>query len=145
MAQMGGPRWAALLLAGIALILAAKFGLPFVTFTGRGGTVHEMGKLGVLPMMSWLGVAGVVAILAGAFLPALAAWRTQMITIGCLLIGGASVAAWLSAVDPWSGARPEMLQIAGTRTVTVDPGLGALALTVGLLLTVVWAARAPRR
>jgi hypothetical protein len=144
MAQIGGPRWAALLIAGIALILVAKFGLPFVTFTGRGGTVHEMGKLGVLPMMSWLGVAGVLAILAGAFLPALAKWRTEAITVGCVLIGGAGIAAWLSAVDAWSAVRPEMLQMAGTRTVKVDPGLGAFALTAGLVLTVIWATRAPK-
>lgn len=144
MTQIGGPRWAALLLAGMALVLVAKFGLPFVTFTGRGGAVHEMGKFGVLPMMSWLGVAGVAAILAGVFLPALAKWRTEAIALGCLLIGGAGVAAWLNAVDAWSTVRPEMLQMAGTRTVKVNPGLGAFALTAGLVLTVIWATRAPR-
>jgi hypothetical protein len=78
------------------------------------------------------------------FVPALAKRRTELLALGCVLIGGASVAAWLTAVDPWSGVRPEMLQMAGTRTLKVDPGLGALALTAGLLLTVIWAARAPR-
>jgi hypothetical protein len=145
MAQVGGPRWAAMLLAGIALILVAHFGLPFVSFTGRGGAVHEMSKFSVLPLMSWLGVAGVVAILAGVFVPALARWRTEAITLGCVLIGGAGVAAWLNAVDAWSTVRPEMLQMAGTRTVKVNPDVGAFALTAGLLLTVIWAARAPRR
>jgi hypothetical protein len=144
MAQVGGPRWAVLLLVGVALILAAKFALPFVTFEGRGGAVHAMGNLSVLPLMGWLGVAGAVAILAGAFLPALAQRRTEIITIGCLLVGGAGVIAFMNAVDAWSAARQAMLQTAGTRTVKVDPGLGAFALLAGLLLTVIWASRAPR-
>jgi hypothetical protein len=144
MTQLGGPRWAALLLMGVALILAAKFALPFITFEGRGGAVHEMGKLGVLPLMGWLGVVGVAAILAAAFVPALARRRTELLTLGCVLVGGAGVLAFMNAVDAWSTLRPEMLQMAGTRTVKVDPGMGVLALLSGLLMTVIWATRAPR-
>lgn len=124
---------AALLLAGVALMVVAYF-LPAVTFPGRGGAVLDLSIFDKLPLMSVLAFAGLAAAVATRFVPSLQRHAEQATIFAILLALAPALWGFMVALDAWSGVRQTMLQMANARSVKVDPGLAYIPLLAGAAL-----------
>lgn len=124
---------AALLLAGVALMVVAYF-LPAVTFPARGGAVLGLSIFDKLPLMSVLAFAALAAAVATRFVPSLQRHAEQVTVIAILVALAPALWGFLMAVDAWSGVRQTMLQMANARSVKVDPGLAYIPLLAGAAL-----------
>lgn len=124
---------AALLLAGVALMVVAYF-LPAVTFPGRGGAVLGLSIFDKLPLMSVLAFAGLAAAVATRFVPSLQRHAEQATIFAILLALAPALWGFMVALDAWSGVRQTMLQMANARSVKVDPGLAYIPLLAGATL-----------
>lgn len=124
---------AALLLAGVALMVVAYF-LPAVTFPASGGAVLGLSIFDKLPLMSVLAFAALAAAAATRFVPSLQRHAEQVTVIAILVALAPALWGFLMAVDAWSGVRQTMLQMANARSVKVDPGLAYIPLLAGAAL-----------
>lgn len=123
----------AMLLAGVAAVAAAYF-MPAVVFRGSGNAVFDLSILEKLPMMSMLAFAALGAAVATRLVPGLRRFAEHA-TVGAIIVA-LIPALWgfVTAIDAWSGLRAMILQMAGTRTVKIDPGLAYVPLLAGVTL-----------
>lgn len=120
------------LLAGGAALVVAAYTMPAVVFRGRGDALHDLSILEKLPVMATLAVIGLVAALATRFVGSLREWA-EPATVGAIIIALLpAIWGFVNAIDAWSGIRATILQMAGTRTVKIDPGLAYAVLLAGV-------------
>ncbi|WP_270935228.1 hypothetical protein [Falsiroseomonas oryzae] len=121
-----------LLLAGVACVLVAYF-MPAVVFQGRGAT-HGLSIFDKLPLMSLVAFAALGAAVATRLVPNLRRWAEQATIAAIVIALVPAIYGFVIAIDAWSGVRATILQIAGTRSVKIDPGLAYLPLAAGAAL-----------
>jgi hypothetical protein len=114
-------------------VFAAVLGyvMPAIVFKGTGNAVHDLSIIEKLPVMSALAFIALAAALATRFVPNLQRWAEQATVLAIIMILAPAVWGFISAIDAWSGMRAMILQIAGTRTVKIDPGPAYVPLLVG--------------
>jgi hypothetical protein len=114
-------------------VFAAVLGyvMPAVVFKGTGNAVHDLSMVEKLPLLSALAFAGLAAALATRFVASLQKYAEQATVIAIVLLLGPAVFGFISAIDAWSGLRAMILQIAGTRTVKIDPGPAYVPMIIG--------------
>jgi hypothetical protein len=119
-------------------VFAAVLGyvMPAIVFKGSGNAVHDLSILEKLPILSALAFAALAAAVATRFVPDLRRWAEQATVLAVVMILAPALWGFLSAVDAWSGLRATILQIAGTRTVKIDPGPAYVPLLIGAGLLV---------
>lgn len=145
MAQNGRDGVAiAALLGGVALAAAATL-LPVVQFTGREGVI-ALTSWQILPWFTKLKVLALAMLLAAAFVPQLSRWRLPIAAFAVIMVFVPSVSSFISAVYAWGQVRAEIVQMSGSRTPFVHPGLAnALLVAAGLVVTwAVWRLEARR-
>jgi hypothetical protein len=118
---------ALLLLGGAALAVAAYF-MPSVSFYGRPGAVHDLSVFEKVPMLSSLAFAVLAGAVACRFVPALSRWSRDATVVAAIAVAVPALLGFYAALDAWSGLRATMLEMAGTRSVTVNPHWGFLPL-----------------
>ena len=124
------------LIVGVAAAILAYF-LPAVVFKGTGNAVHDLSLVEKLPMMSAIAAAALAAALATRFMPQFQKWAEQATIAAILLVLLPAVWGFVSALDAWSGMRAMILEIAGTRTVRIDPGVAYVPLLISAVLLAV--------
>jgi|GEM_PF-1267667 len=131
--RTGAPGAAeSLLLAGGAALVVAAYAMPAVVFRGRGDAIHDLTIFEKLPVMAGLGVLGLVGALAARFVGSLRWWEFEATVAAVILALLPAVWGFVNALDAWSGLRGTILQMAGTRTVKVEPGLAYAVLLAGV-------------
>ncbi len=119
-------------------VFAAVLGyvMPAIVFKGTGNAVHDLSIIEKLPVLSALAFAALAAAVATRFVPGLQHRAEQATVVAVLLILAPALWGFVSAVDAWSGLRATILQIAGTRSVRIDPGPAYVPLLIGAGLLV---------
>lgn len=114
-------------------VFAAVLGyvMPAVIFKGTGNAVHDLSILEKLPIMSALAFIALAAAVATRFMPNLQKWAEPATVVAILLLLAPALWGFISAIDVWSGLRATILQMAGTRTVKIDPGPAYVPLLAG--------------
>jgi hypothetical protein len=123
----------ALLIGGIALAAVAYF-MPAVVFTGSGNAVHDLSIVEKLPVMSLLALAALGAALVTRIVPALAHLAEHATVAAIILMLVPAVWGFVNAIDAWSALRASILQMAGTRTVRINPGEAHALLAIGAVM-----------
>lgn len=122
-----------MLMVGVGAAILAYF-MPAVVFRGTGNAVHDLSIVEKLPFMSALAFAALAAAVATRFMPQYRKWAEQATVLAIILILLPAVWGFVNAIDAWSGLRATILQIAGTRTVKINPGAAYLPLVVSAVL-----------
>lgn len=122
-----------MLLAGIGAVILG-YVMPAITFKGTGNVVHDLSIIEKVPLLSVVAFAGLAAALATRFVPNLRKWAEHASVFAILLVLAPALWGFMMAIDVWSGLRPVLLQMAGIRTVRIDPGLAYLPLAAGAAL-----------
>ncbi|WP_237216540.1 hypothetical protein [Falsiroseomonas oryziterrae] len=121
-----------ILLAGGAALVVAAYTMPAVVFRGRGDAVHDLSIVEKLPVMAAVAVIGLIAALATRFVGSLRKWAEHATVAAIILALLPAIWGFVNAIDVWSGIRATILQMAGTRTVKIDPGLAYAVLVAGV-------------
>lgn len=121
-----------LLLAGGAALVVAAYTMPAVVFRGRGDVVHDLSILEKLPVMAAIAVLGLVAALATRFVGSLRKWAEHATVAAIIIALLPAIWGFVNAIDAWSGLRATILQMAGTRTVKINPGFAYVVLLAGV-------------
>ncbi|HYF08631.1 MAG TPA: hypothetical protein VD970_13490 [Acetobacteraceae bacterium] len=127
-----GDRWMLLVGAAAGALALTK---PLISFKGRGDQVFELAAWQMFPVLTLIAAALVALAVAAAFLPALARWRREATVAAALAIAITCVWSFVSAIDAWSATKAMILQMAGTRSVFINPHpLAVVPLGLSLLL-----------
>jgi hypothetical protein len=121
------------LIAGVGAVVLGYF-MPAVVFKGSGNAVHDLSILEKLPVMSGLCFLALAAAVATRFSPALQRWAQHATVAAIVLALTPALWGFTNAIDAWSSIRATILQIAGTRTVFINPGPAYLPLLAGAAL-----------
>lgn len=124
----------ALLLGGVGLALLVAFALPAVQFRGADRTLLGLSPWEAVPWLTKAKLGFLALAIAAAFMPRLAAMRLPVMVAALFMMVLPSLAAFLAALDQWSGLRAGIVQMSGSRTPWIDPGWGMLALLVAVLM-----------
>ena len=124
----------ALLLGGVGLALLVAFALPAVHFRGADKTLLGLSPWEAVPWLTKAKLLFLALAVAAAFVPRLAALRLPVMVAALFMMVLPSLAAFLAALDQWSGLRAGIVQMTGNRTPWVDPGWGMLALLAAVLM-----------
>ena len=123
-----------MLMVGVAAVVLAFF-MPAITFKGTGNAVHDLSMLEKLPVMSALAFMALAAAVATRVLPGWGrAYAGQATVAAIVVIMATALWGFVSSIDAWSDLRAMILQISGTRTVRIDPGMAYIPLIVGAAL-----------
>lgn len=122
-----------MLMVGVAAAVLAYF-MPAVVFRGTGNAVHDLSIFEKLPFMSALAFAALAAAVATRFIPQYRRWAEQATVAAIVLMLLPALWGFVNAMDAWSGLRATILQIAGTRTVHINPGAAYVPLIVSAVL-----------
>lgn len=122
-----------MLIVGVAAAVLGYF-MPAITFKGTGNAVHDLAIIEKLPVLTAVAFAALAAAVATRFVPNLQKWaeHATVAAIVCILVP--AVWGFISSIDAWSSLRAMVLQIAGTRTVKIDPGPAYIPLVVSAAL-----------
>lgn len=117
-------------------VFAAVLGyvMPAVVFKGTGNAVHDLSIIEKLPLLSAVAFAALAAAVATRFMPQFQKWAEHATVIAIILMLAPALWGFISAIDAWSGLRAMILQMAGTRTVKIDPGPAYVPLVIGATL-----------
>jgi hypothetical protein len=117
-------------------VFAAVLGyvMPAVVFKGTGNAVHDLSMLEKLPVLSALAFVALAGALATRFVENLKPWAERATVVAILMVLAPALWGFVSAIDAWSDLRAMILQIAGTRTVRIDPGPAYVPLIAGAAL-----------
>ncbi len=124
----------ALLLGGVGLALLVAFALPAVQFRGADSALLGLSPWQAVPWLTKVKLGFLALAVAAAFVPRLAALRLPVMVAALFMMVLPSLAAFLAALDQWSGLRAGIVEMAGNRTPWIDPGWGMLALLVAVLM-----------
>lgn len=119
-----------LLVVGVAAAVLGYF-MPAVVFKGTGNAVHDLAMVEKLPMLSGLAFLALGAAVATRFIPALSKWAEHATVAAIVLTLAPALYGFIAAIDAWSGLKATILQMAGTRSVRIDPGVGYVPMLVG--------------
>lgn len=108
--------------------------MPAVVFKGTGNAVHDLSMIEKLPVLSALTLAALVAAIATRFVPQWQRWAEQATVVAILMIVAPAVWGFVAAIDVFSGLRPMIVEMAGTRNVRIDPGAGYVPMLIGAAL-----------
>jgi hypothetical protein len=122
-----------MLMVGVAFGVLAFF-MPAVTFKGTGNAVHDLSIFEKLPVMTAIAFAALAAAVATRVMEPYRAWAPHATVAAIVLMMTPALWGFISAIDAWSGIRAMILQIAGTRTVIINPGAAYVPLIASALL-----------
>lgn len=108
--------------------------MPAVVFKGTGNAVHDLSMIEKLPVLSALTLAALVAAIATRFVPQWQRWAEQATVLAILMIVAPAIWGFVAAIDVFSGLRPMIVEMAGTRNVRIDPGAGYVPMLIGAAL-----------
>ncbi|SFK21541.1 hypothetical protein [Falsiroseomonas stagni] len=108
--------------------------MPAVVFKGTGNAVHDLSMIEKLPVLSALTLAALVAAIATRFVPQWQRWAEQATVVAILMIVAPAIWGFVAAIDVFSGLRPMIVEMAGTRNVRIDPGAGYVPMLIGAAL-----------
>lgn len=122
-----------MLMVGVGAAILAYF-MPAVVFRGTGNAVHDLSIIEKLPFMSAIAFAALAAAVATRFMPQYQKWAEQATVAAIVLMLLPALWGFINAMDAWSGLRATIIQIAGTRTVKINPGAAYLPLIASAVL-----------
>lgn len=122
-----------MLVVGVAAAVLGYF-MPAITFKGTGNAVHDLAVIEKLPVMSAIAFAALAAAVATRFVPSVQKWAQQATVVAIVCILAPALWGFIASIDAWSSLRAMILQIAGTRTVKIDPGPAYVPLVISAAL-----------
>jgi len=126
-----GDRWMLLVGAAAGAIALYK---PLISFKGRGDQVFQLAVWQMFPTLTALAALALVAAVAVAFLPQFAKWRREATAIAAVAVAAVCIWAFVDAINAWSSTKAMILQMAGTRSVFINPALAVAPLALSILL-----------
>jgi hypothetical protein len=108
--------------------------MPAVVFKGTGNAVHDLSMIEKLPVLSAVTFAALVFAIATRFVPQWQRWAEHATIVAILAIVAPAIWGFVAAIDVWSGLRPMIVEMAGTRNVRIDPGAGYVPMLAGAAL-----------
>ncbi|MGG5811496.1 hypothetical protein [Falsiroseomonas sp. CW058] len=121
------------LMVGVGAAVLAFF-MPAVVFKGAGNAVHDLSIIEKLPVMTGIAFLALAAAVATRFMEQYRRWAEHATVAAIVLIMLPALWGFISAIDAWSGTRAMILQIAGTRSVIINPGAAYVPLIASAVL-----------